>query len=313
MSRKGIPLFYSAKYSVEPWPEKHRFRFPKFRLLEQVLREKSEFPTDNIVEVVKPDDFHYRLKLGHSQKYIEAIKENTFEEWRAVGFPWSPELIERCELECMGTLLAAKAALTTGIACNLAGGTHHASYDRGSGFCIFNDLAFTALNLLDEGLVKSVLILDMDVHQGNGTAVILEDQKDVFTCSMHCEKNFPFRKARSDLDVGLESGLGDEEYLREVDGLLENLFIERKLRPCITLYDAGVDVHKNDRLGYLNITDEGIRERDRRVLSTCLDMDSAVATVIGGGYDKNDIRLAHRHSIVSLEAYEMAQRFSLIS
>ena len=195
-----------------------------------------------------------------------------------------------------GTLLAASLALQHGIACHLAGGTHHAHYDFASGFCILNDLASAARALIEQGKAERILIFDCDVHQGDGTASILKEQPSIFTCSIHCEKNFPARKAQSDLDVELPIGLHDQDYLDVVEKTLHRLLNEFK--PSLVIYDAGVDIYEKDPLGLLNISWEGIRDREYLVLEMCQQKSIPVATVIGGGYDKNRSALARRHALV---------------
>ncbi|MFD2168327.1 histone deacetylase [Thalassotalea euphylliae] len=238
------------------------------------------------------------LSITHCTRYLSEMHNNSVDakEWRRVGLPWSEGLITRTFTAPNGTLLAARIALQKGIACHLAGGTHHAHRDFGSGFCMVNDLAYTAKSLLAEGRVNKILIFDLDVHQGDGTASILADEPNAFTCSIHCEKNFPFRKFNSDLDIGLDVGLADQPYLHVVQETLERLLDEEK--PDLVLYDAGVDVWQDDVLGRLDISWRGIFDRDTNVIGTCVRRGIPVATVIGGGYDKDHARLAERHAIV---------------
>jgi len=203
-------------------------------------------------------------------------------------------------------VLAAQLALKHGIACHLAGGTHHAHHDYASGFCILNDLAIAA-NVLarqDEGL--SVLVFDCDVHQGDGTAALLRNQPRAFTCSIHCKQNFPFTKQTSDWDVELASGMADDEYLEVVEKTLTEAI--RRSRPDIVLYDAGVDVFDGDPLGQLRVTEAGIRRRDNLVLTYLKQAGIPVATVIGGGYDDDRNALARRHAIVIEEAHRVFGR-----
>lgn len=239
-----------------------------------------------------------QLSIAHCHSYLEKMFVNQLpeKEWRRVGLPWSEGLIERTKIAPNGTLLTAKLALHKGLACHLAGGTHHAHFEFGSGFCMVNDLAYTAKALLNEGVVNKIVIFDLDVHQGDGTASILANEPRAFTCSIHCEKNFPFRKFNSDLDVGLEKGLTDNEYLSSVMNTLEKVIEQEK--PDLVLYDAGADVWEHDVLGHLNISWQGIFDRDTQVIKYCLNKNIPVATVIGGGYDKNHQRLAERHALV---------------
>ena len=203
----------------------------------------------------------------------------------------------------MGTLLTAELALKHGIAGHLAGGTDHAHYDFGAGFCMLNDLAITARALRAGGLVERVLMFDCDVHQGDGTAAMLADEPRAFTCSIHCEKNFPVRKMKSDLDVGLPLGMTDQDYLDTVFETLEQLL--DLVQPDLVFYDAGVDIFQHDPLGRLHITEQGIADRDRGVLARCRQRNVPVATVIGGGYDDDRDALAQRHAIVVEAASEV--------
>ncbi|REL32251.1 histone deacetylase family protein [Thalassotalea euphylliae] len=267
----------------------------KFARLHQYLV-KSGIAKSNIIrpKQASVDD----LTIAHAQQYLQGLCDNGLDEkaWRRIGLPWSQGLITRTLTAPNGTLLTARVALKTGLACHLAGGTHHAHYDFGSGFCMVNDLAYTAKTLLAEKAVERILIFDLDVHQGDGTASILANEPNAFTCSIHCEKNFPFRKSASDLDVGLAIGLDDQAYLSVVRDTFEQLIAEQK--PDLVLYDAGVDVWQNDALGRLDISWQGIYQRDHYVIDACLARGIPVATVIGGGYDKNHQRLAERHAIV---------------
>ncbi|EGG95350.1 putative histone deacetylase family protein [gamma proteobacterium IMCC1989] len=218
-----------------------------------------------------------------------------------MGLPWSEGLVKRTLISPNGTFLTAQLALKHGIACHLAGGTHHAHVDFASGFCIFNDLAITAKALLAQGKVNKILIFDCDVHQGDGTASILQHEKRAYTCSIHCEKNFPAKKALSDFDVGLPPGTSDKEYLDCVQSTLDVAI--KNQQPDLILYDAGVDIYQHDPLGLLNITLQGIRLRDKMVLETSKKNNIPIATVIGGGYDDDRYALAKRHAIVIEEAF----------
>jgi acetoin utilization deacetylase AcuC-like enzyme len=204
-------------------------------------------------------------------------------------------VIRRSWLAVGGTVLTARLALQHGLACHLAGGTHHAHGAVGSGFCIFNDVAVAAHVLLAEGLVERILVVDLDVHQGDGTASLFADDPRVFTFSAHAESNFPLRKARSDCDLPLPDGMEDEPYLAAVGGLLPDLLSQ--VRPNLVFYNAGVDPHRQDRLGRLSLSDVGLLQRERMVLETCLRQRIPVATVIGGGYDAL-APLVERHGLV---------------
>ena len=238
------------------------------------------------------------LELAHDPAYLDRFIEDRLSdaERRRLGLPWSEALVRRSLISPNGTLLAANLALDRGIACHLAGGTHHAHRDFASGFCILNDLAVTALALLRQRKIARLLIFDCDVHQGDGTARILEQTPAAFTCSVHCDKNFPARKAQSDLDVEIPRGADDHAYLAAVQGAFEQALA--RAQPQFVLYDAGVDVYSGDPLGLLNVSEAGIFARDVRVLTALKEAAIPVATVIGGGYDDDREALAQRHAIV---------------
>ncbi len=297
-----IPLVYSPFYSYS-FPANHRFPMSKFHHLHQCLTEAGLLTDHNLFRPgqVKPQV----LQLAHDPTYINRFQHNQLnhKELRKMGLPWSDALVKRSMISPNGTLLAGAIALNHSIACHLAGGTHHAHYDHGRGYCIFNDLAVAAKALVAQGKAKRVLIFDCDVHQGDGTASILANNDDIFTCSIHCEKNFPHHKANSDLDVGLPKGMGDEAYLEVVHDTLTQM-IDR-FQPDLIFYDAGVDVYAHDGLGYLDISTAGILQRERLVLSTIRQRNIPVATVIGGGYDQDQKALAQRHALVFQAAAEL--------
>jgi acetoin utilization deacetylase AcuC-like enzyme len=248
------------------------------------------------------------LEQVHTTDYVGTFLAGSLEPkaQRRIGLPWSPALVKRTCAAVGGTVLTARLALQYGLACNTAGGTHHAFPDFGSGFCIFNDLAVATRLVQNECLAARVLIVDLDVHQGDGTAVIFQDDPTVFTFSMHCQKNFPFRKQQSDLDIPLPEGLTDAAYLRTLTAHLPALLTNFK--PDLVLYDAGVDPHCADRLGKLALSDEGLYQRDKLVLETCLRQGYPVATVVGGGYDKDVSALSYRHVLLHRAANELYQR-----
>jgi acetoin utilization deacetylase AcuC-like enzyme len=298
----SVPLVYHPSYCF-PFPGRHRFPMEKFRLLHERLRDSGVAGAANLHRPGRARPA--LLSLAHCPEYLDRFLGNRLGEREAkrMGLPWSEDLVRRTCIAPMGTLLTAQLALKHGIACHLAGGTHHAHYDFGSGFCILNDLAITARALRAGGLVKRVLIFDCDVHQGDGTAAILAGDPELFTCSIHCEKNFPTRKSRSDLDVGLPVGLEDDGYLAVVEETLSDLL--RQLQPDLVLYDAGVDVYAGDPLGRLAVSLTGLAERERRVLTLCREHGVPVATVIGGGYDDDRPALARRHALVSEAAHQL--------
>ncbi|MAD03123.1 MAG: histone deacetylase [Pseudoalteromonas sp.] len=296
-----LPLVYHPNYSFSFDPN-HRFVMSKFAYLYEYVQSLGLI-SDNLTQPVlgTPEP----LELVHCENYINDLWHNRLDEkaMRRIGLPWSKELMARTFTAPLGTLQAARLALKHGIACHLAGGTHHAHTDFGSGYCMVNDLAFTSETLIKSGEVTNILIFDLDVHQGDGTAAMLEHQPYAYTCSIHCEKNFPFRKSASDLDIGLAPNVADSEYLGVVDDTLSYLL--NTLNPDLVLYDAGVDVWQQDGLGKLDISWQGIEQRDHLVFKRCLERNVPVATVIGGGYDKDHRRLAARHGIV----VEQAARF----
>lgn len=300
----SIPLIYHPGYSF-PFPGRHRFPMEKFGLLHERLRAGGIAHRGNVTRPGRARPA--LLRLAHCPGYLDDFLGNRLDTRAAkrLGLPWSEGLAQRTCISPMGTLLTAQLALKHGIACHLAGGTHHAHYDFGSGFCVFNDLAVAARALLAAGAVQRLLIFDCDVHQGDGTAAILADEPRAFTCSIHCQKNFPVRKMQSDLDVGLPVGLADDDYLQVVDDTLAGLL--ERVQPDLVLYDAGVDIYADDPLGRLAISLQALRERERRVLSRCREWGVPVATVIGGGYDDDRPALAARHAMVIEEAHRLWQ------
>ncbi|AZB72522.1 histone deacetylase family protein [Synechococcus elongatus] len=297
-----LPLVYHPSYSA-PLPSTHRFPMAKFRLLyDRLLHDR----------VVSPQQFQQPdrpplewLALVHSLDYIQSYSEGQLDErsLRRIGLPWSPALVERTWIAVGGTILTARLALQHGLACNLAGGTHHAFPDYGSGFCIFNDCAIAAKLLLQEELVERILIVDLDVHQGDGTAWIFRDEPRVFTFSMHCEANFPARKQQSDCDVALAEGMEDDAYLQKLAHYLPDLLSQ--FRPDLVIYNAGVDPHAGDRLGKLALTDTGLFRREMQVLETCVRQGYPVASVLGGGYCEDFDALVYRHSLCQRAASDV--------
>ena len=294
-----LPLVSNPYYSFD-FPKHHRFPMRKFLLLHRYLQEQGVANRSNLY---RPG--HAKsglLELAHCPDYIARFRQGrmTDKEQRRMGLPWSSGLVRRSLISPNGTMLTAILALRFGMACHLAGGTHHAHRDFTAGYCVFNDLAIAALALLAQNKVQRVLIFDCDVHQGDGTATILENVPGIITCSIHCQKNFPHRKANSDHDIEIPPGTEDDDYLAIVSNTLNSLL--EQAEPDLVLYDAGVDIYFGDPLGLLNITENGIRARDALVLETVTQRGIPVATVIGGGYDDDEHRLARRHAIVVEEA-----------
>lgn len=276
-----MELYYSDTF-VLPLPPGHRFPMEKYALLRSALLASGDFTPDALHLPPAVDDA--TLSLAHCPQYIQRVSQGLLsaDEQRAIGFPWTPAMVERSRRSAGATLAAARAALRDGVAANLAGGTHHAHYDRGEGFCVFNDAAVTTRSLQNAGTVKRVAIIDCDVHQGNGTADILSNQTDVFTCSLHGARNFPFEKAQSHLDIELPDGTGDDDYLKALDDALAQVVAAGEFDLCI--YLAGADPYVGDRLGRLSLTEQGLLERDRRVLTTFRSRDIPVVLAMAGGY-----------------------------
>jgi acetoin utilization deacetylase AcuC-like enzyme len=304
----NLPIVYHPDY-VAPIPEGHRFPMPKFRQLYQFLLADG---------VATPEQFHTPnsppkawIELVHTPEYVQAYYEGTLDPkaQRRIGLPWSPALVTRTCTAIGGTILTAQLALQHGLACNTAGGTHHAFPSYGSGFCIFNDLAISARVLQQLGLAQRILIVDLDVHQGDGTAFIFQNDASVFTFSMHCEVNFPGTKQKSDLDVPLPAGMDDDAYLQTLAQYLPDLLCE--FQPDLVLYDAGVDTHVSDRLGKLALSDRGIFRREMQVLSNCVAAGYPVACVIGGGYGNDLDALIYRHSLLHRAANQVYRQLRL--
>lgn len=290
-----LPLVYHNHYSI-PFPAGHRFPMQKFALLEEELRRVGVLTDSNLFS---PSPMSLTtLMRAHSAEYVQNFVRGNMsaKAMREIGLPWSDWLVERTLRAVSGTLLTADLALEYGIAAHLAGGTHHAHKDYGTGFCIFNDQAVAAIHLIEAGKAKKVLILDCDVHQGDGTASMCADYDQIETVSWHCEENYPVIKQEAGINIQVPKGAGDAEYLAIIKATIPNLI--ETVAPDFIFYDAGIDVHKDDRLGFLNLTDEGLWFRDQYVVGECLKRGVPVACVIGGGYDKEQSKVAWRHSIL---------------
>ena len=308
---RAPPLVYHPRYSC-PWPAAHRFPMWKFAdLFDLVQRQPWYSPA--LVHTPPPLPSS-AFTAVHEEAYYRAFSAGALDDEaaRRIGFRGliaNPALIERTKLEVAGTVLATKLALRHGIACNCAGGTHHAHRTHGSGFTILNDLAVASAWARRELGVERVAIIDLDVHQGDGTAAIFAAVPQVFTFSMHCGKNFPFRKCASDLDLDLPPGTGDAEYLARLRDALPTVL--RRSAAQLVLYDAGVDVFRDDKLGWLQLSHAGIWQRDVAVLDACAAAGVPVATVIGGGYDDDRAALARRHALVVRAAALVCRRRGL--
>jgi acetoin utilization deacetylase AcuC-like enzyme len=291
-----MQVFYATQF-VLPLPSGHRFPMAKYQLLRDGL--VAERPEVRLMQAEPASDGE--LALAHSPAYIQAISDGSADAqlMREIGFPWSEAMANRARRSVGATVAACRAAFEEGIAANIAGGTHHACADRGAGFCVFNDAAVAArLMQAEQGRAAGrkrhagvrhggaaplqVAIVDLDVHQGNGTARIFRGDASVFTLSLHGQKNFPFRKEAGDLDVDLPDGCGDDEYLQALERALEEL--ERRFEPGLLIYLAGADPHEGDRLGRLKLSWDGLEARDRRVFDWAFQRRIPLAFAMAGGY-----------------------------
>jgi acetoin utilization deacetylase AcuC-like enzyme len=297
-----LNITYHPEYDI-PVPPKHRFVGTKFSDLFSYLQSQTYFLKFQVTQPQRASK--ERLLRAHSLSYVDKIYEERLSDndLKKINLPWSTQLRNRSFLAIEGTYQAAKLALNYGIACHVGGGTHHAHHDYGFGFCVFNDLAYTALNLIEEDHVKSVLILDADVHQGDGTIDICQSHPSIYTCSIHSESNFPFEKKQGWLDMSIPAGSNDDHYLTQINQILKE--IDNRISPDIVLYDAGIDIFKEDGLGNLNISRKGIIQRDQIILEYFKNKRIPVTTVIGGGYSIDPYELASRHSIIFETALEM--------
>jgi acetoin utilization deacetylase AcuC-like enzyme len=292
-----VRCFYSDTF-VLPLPEGHRFPMAKYSgLRERILRDRIVSP-DDLSEA--PRASWVDLRLVHDQDYLTAVGQGLLPRaaQRRIGFPWSPQMVERARRSVGATIAAARAALDGGAAANLAGGTHHAFPDRGEGYCVFNDVAVAARVLQRDCGVTRVAVVDCDVHQGDGTAAIFRDDRSVFTLSLHGARNYPFRKQTSDLDVELDDGTGDEPYLAKLAHSLDVVF---DANPHAVFYLAGADPYEGDRLGRLTLTIEGLRRRDTLVFARCRAARVPVVITMSGGYadDIESIVTIHANTILA--------------
>lgn len=336
LNRFHAPLVYHENYSFSGWPEDHTFPMDKFARIAHSLTHtyKGTHPDSPLPRPLVRDSCHFFRPLDHQQvlrdkdwltkgpidpSFVKRFVQGQLskDESRHIGFREQtsrPELIERTILEVAGTVLTCQLALHFGIAANVAGGTHHAHPTGGAGYTILNDLAVASHVLLttESHRIQRVLVVDCDVHQGDGTAKFgaTEMLKDkLFTLSLHCASNYPRLKAHSTVDVGLPDGIGDDEYLQALeDSLTQSL---DQVEPDFVIYDAGVDVYQHDRLGRLNVSEAGIRKRDRYVLDLCVAKSIPVAGVVGGGYDRDVDALARRHAIVHEECAHVWRKYKL--
>jgi acetoin utilization deacetylase AcuC-like enzyme len=278
-----LVLWSSARYTF-PLPEGHRFPVAKYAMLREAVIAERIVTADRVLDAPRVDDD--ALELVHTHDYVRRFREGALDaaELRRIGFPWSEALVERSYRAVGGTIAAARHALTHGVAMNLAGGTHHAFPDHGEGFCVFNDVAVAIRLLRRDGLLRRAAVVDLDVHQGNGTHAIFADDPTVFTFSMHGGRNYPFHKVAGTLDVELADGTGDDVYMGELDAALPRVLAASA--PDLVIYIAGADPHEGDRLGRLALTFDGLARRDALVLDLCREVGIPVAITIGGGYGR---------------------------
>lgn len=298
---------FSCDEFVLPLPEGHRFPMRKYAMLRERLAASGAFPTEAFC--IPAAATFAELTRAHAPDYVERVErgELSAAEIRAIGFPWSIPMVERSKRSSGATIEACRAALVDGVAANLAGGTHHAFYDRGEGFCVFNDTVVAARAMQAEGRVERVLVIDCDVHQGNGTASILAGDESVFTFSIHGARNYPFRREfPSDLDIDLPDGTGDDAYLAALQGGLAVAF--QASRPDLVIYLAGADPYEDDRLGRLKVSKPGLRHRDEMVFAACRSHGAPVAVSMAGSYARQIEDTVDIHASTILCARAMWQQ-----
>jgi len=298
-----MKLFYCDEF-VLPLPPGHRFPMEKYRLLREALAASRQFSADDFC--VPAAATTAELTRAHAPDYVQRMEcgELSAAEVRAIGFPWSPQMVERSRRSSGATLAACRAALEDGVAANLAGGTHHAFHDRGEGFCVFNDAAIAARAMQAEGRIARCLIVDADVHQGNGTASILAGDDSIFTFSIHGAKNYPFRReVASDLDLDMPDGTSDAAYLAALADGLEQSFA--RSRPEMVIYLAGADPFEDDRLGRLKLTKQGLLARDTAVFAACAERELPLAITMAGGYARQITDTVEIHANTILLARSM--------
>ncbi len=290
-------IAYYGDHFVLPLPDGHRFPMSKYALLRQRIVDTNTLTPGSLR--VPDGATDEEILRAHLPEYLDKVKFGTLssKEVRRIGFPWSPELVERSRRSSGSTISACRTAISEGVSANLAGGTHHACPDHGEGYSVFNDSTIAARAMQVEGLVEKVVVIDCDVHQGNGTAACTKDDASIYTFSIHGEKNFPFRKIPSDLDIGLPDNTADQEYLETLEIAVERiLYLEQ---PDLVIYQSGADPYIHDKLGKLSLTKQGLAQRDRLVLELCYTERIPVAVTMGGGYAKqvDDIVDIHLQTI----------------
>lgn len=281
-----MKLFYSDVFQL-PLPGGHRFPMSKYTLLRE--RICSQLVDNGAELLLPPAATDKQILLAHTRDYLNRVKFGGLSklELRRIGFPWSLKMVERSRRSTGATIAAATNAMTERIAFNLAGGTHHAFADRGQGFCVFNDVCVAARTLQQEGIIRKAMVVDCDVHQGNGTAAITASDPSIFSFSVQCETNFPFQKTQGDLDINLPAGTTDSAFLSSISDGLETAFA--RFSPDIVFYLAGADPYEGDRLGQLSVSKPGLKARDAFVFKFCMNKQVPVAVSMAGGY-ANDVQ-----------------------
>ncbi|MEO6525835.1 MAG: histone deacetylase [Gemmatimonadaceae bacterium] len=291
-----LTVWSSARYTF-PLPDGHRFPVAKYAMLREAAITEVIVPAERVLDPARVEVG--ALELVHTPEYVRRFSNGLLDaaELRRLGFPWSEALVERSYRAVGGTIAAARHALARGVAMNLAGGTHHAFADHGEGFCVFNDVAVAIRLLQREGLVRRAAVVDLDVHQGNGTHAIFAGDGEVYTFSMHGGKNYPFHKVAGTLDIELADGTGDDEYLAALRAALPDALASAA--PDLVVYIAGADPHEGDQLGRLSLTFDGLARRDAFVLQSCREVGIPVAITIGGGYGRRieDTVAAHLRTV----------------
>lgn len=287
-----LPVIHHPDYDAASVGDDHRFPMRKYSLVAELLSEQG-YAFEQPQHVAQA-----ALELAHDPAYVQGVLTSSLDvkTARRVGFEMTPAIAARTRASVGGTELAARRALDNGAAVNLAGGSHHADHRSGAGFCVFNDVAVAALSLLKQGAVGKIAVIDLDVHHGDGTALIFAEDPRVFTASLHCDDNWPRTKPPSDLDLGLARDTGDAAYLSAAQQIVDETLAWA--RPDLVFYNAGVDPHEDDRLGLLSMSDDGLKARDRLVAQACKNQSVPIAGVLGGGYSKNARQVAWRHTFL---------------
>ncbi len=292
-------LYYSDTFEI-PLPLGHRFPMPKFRLLRERLREMNETEMHTFIE--SPLAALDTVERVHASLYVQQVIDGALSatEQRRIGIPWSAAFVERARRVCGATTAALTAAMNDGGAIHLAGGTHHACRSHGEGYCVFNDVAVAAMDGRSRGIIRRALVVDLDVHQGNGTADIMTGEDWCYSFSMHGAKNYPFRKIPSDCDIEFADGTQDDEYLSTLDTALD--FVSAASRPDVVFYTSGADAHENDSIGRLALTKAGLQERDRMVFARCRTLGVPFVVTMAGGYGRDINDTVDIHYVTVMEA-----------